>query len=144
MVSPREQAARFENVSVTLGGVQVLNNVIASIPRGGSTAIIGPNGAGKTTLILALFAHVPYEGRVHIPTLGDGRTPKIGYVPQKLVFDWGLPNREVVAEGTPEEVLTPKTLGSLFGLHMGIGRVQSVPAEKSERPDCHCEGDHHA
>ncbi|MCK5801992.1 MAG: metal ABC transporter ATP-binding protein, partial [Lentisphaeria bacterium] len=53
-------------------------------------------------------------------------------------------NRKVVAEGPPEAVLTPETLGSLFGLHMGIGRVQSMPADHHECSGNCCEGDHHA
>ncbi|MBF0245196.1 MAG: metal ABC transporter ATP-binding protein [Planctomycetes bacterium] len=36
-------------------------------------------------------------------------------------------NRRVVAEGTPHEVLTPETLTSLFGLHMGLTDARALP-----------------
>ena len=58
-------AVSFENVTVERGGVTILENVTASVPRGGCTAIIGPNGAGKTTLLLALLGEISYRGRIH-------------------------------------------------------------------------------
>ena len=45
-----EPAVVFEGVSVTLGGVSILDRVTASVPRGGCTSIVGPNGAGKSSL----------------------------------------------------------------------------------------------
>jgi zinc transport system ATP-binding protein len=51
----------FENVSVRIGGVSILDGVGASVPRGSWTAVVGPNGAGKTTLLLALLGQVPFS-----------------------------------------------------------------------------------
>ena len=84
-------AIAFEGVGVTLEGVSILDDVSASVPRGGSSAVVGPNGAGKTTLLLALLGSVPYRGRIRVETAGDGRAPRLGYVPQRLQFDRGLP-----------------------------------------------------
>jgi zinc transport system ATP-binding protein len=86
-----ETAIRFEDVSVELGGVSVLEGVTATVPRGGCTAIIGPNGAGKTTLLLALLGEVPYRGRIHTACRIRGGCSRIGYVPQRLALDRGLP-----------------------------------------------------
>jgi len=80
---------KFESVCVSLGGNRILDNVCARVPRGGCTAIVGPNGAGKTTLLLALIGEIPFEGRISLDT--PGQSPRIGYVPQRLQFDRGIP-----------------------------------------------------
>lgn len=85
-----ERALLFEGLSVHRGGIHILDAVDATVPMGSCTAIIGPNGAGKTTLLLALLQAVPYRGEVSFPGYG-GREPRIGYVPQHLAFDRGLP-----------------------------------------------------
>lgn len=87
----REAAVTFQNVTVNLGGVLILDSVSASAPRGGCAAIVGPNGAGKTTLLLALLGQVPFRGNIRIGDAPDGRRPRVGYVPQRLQFDRGLP-----------------------------------------------------
>jgi zinc transport system ATP-binding protein len=84
-------AVVFENVSVNLGGVPILDGVTATVPRGGRTAIVGPNGAGKTTLLLALLGEIPYQGHIHIAHHANGERLRIGYVPQRLTFDRGIP-----------------------------------------------------
>lgn len=81
-------AVVFEHLDVSLGGVRILEEVGASVPAGGWTAVVGPNGAGKTTLLLALLGEIPYAGRIRRASGGDLR---LGYVPQRLAFDRGLP-----------------------------------------------------
>jgi zinc transport system ATP-binding protein len=83
-------AVSFENVSVAIGGVRILESVNATVTRGSATAIIGPNGAGKTTLLLATLGQLPFTGRIRI--LDTPRGPaRLGYVPQRLDFDRGMP-----------------------------------------------------
>ena len=84
-------AVRFERLSVRLGGNLILDQVSASVPQGSCTAIIGPNGAGKTTLLLAFLGELAYSGKIHPAGAGKGRTLRIGYVPQRLQFDRGMP-----------------------------------------------------
>ncbi len=84
-------AVAFEDVSVRLDGVPILEGVTASAPRGGSTAVVGPNGAGKTTLLMALLRQAPFTGAIRIADGREGKEPRIGYVPQRLQFDRGLP-----------------------------------------------------
>ncbi|MDZ4199526.1 MAG: metal ABC transporter ATP-binding protein [Kiritimatiellia bacterium] len=81
----------FENVTVAMDGVILLDRVTARIPRGGCTAVIGPNGAGKTTLLLALLGELPFQGDIRISRAEDHRPLRIGYVPQRLPFDRGMP-----------------------------------------------------
>jgi zinc transport system ATP-binding protein len=87
---PNRAAVAFEDVTVVLGGNTILDHVTASVPRGSCTAIVGPNGAGKTTLLLALLKQLAYSGRIRITCDAEGH-PRIGYVPQRLQFDRGLP-----------------------------------------------------
>lgn len=85
-----ENAVVFADVSVRRGGLRILEEVRASVPAGGCTVVVGPNGAGKTTLILALIGAVPYQGRINLHG-PQGRELRLGYVPQRLTPDRGMP-----------------------------------------------------
>ena len=89
LYQPMDPAVRFEAVTVEREGITILDQVNAVVPKGSCTAIIGPNGAGKTTLLLALLGDIRYRGAIH--TAQNGAKPRIGYVPQRLSFDRGLP-----------------------------------------------------
>jgi ABC-type Mn2+/Zn2+ transport system ATPase subunit/ABC-type Mn2+/Zn2+ transport system permease subunit len=87
---------RLENISVRLGGRQILSDVGFAIREGEFAGIIGPNGAGKTTLLRVILGLQPAAGgRV----LVDGKS--VGYVPQKLLIDPDMPlrARDVVSLG---------------------------------------------
>lgn len=88
---PADAAVVFEDISVSLGGVDILEQVSAAVPRGGCTAVVGPNGAGKTTLLMTLLGEVPYQGHIHRTCRVDGGCSRIGYVPQRLMFDRDMP-----------------------------------------------------
>lgn len=89
-MSASANAAAFDNVSVIRGGVHILDNVTARVPAGGCTAIVGPNGAGKSTLLLTLLDEIAFSGTIACRNQA-GQRPRIGYVPQRLEFDRGLP-----------------------------------------------------
>ncbi|MFA6134017.1 MAG: metal ABC transporter ATP-binding protein [Phycisphaerae bacterium] len=91
MTSSAAAAVIFENVSVVREGVRILEGVSAAIPRGSATAIIGPNGAGKTTLLLALLGNLDYSGVIRVLAPREDRAVRLGYVPQRLEFDRGMP-----------------------------------------------------
>ncbi len=62
------RAIELAGVTVTLGGVRVLDTVTMAVERGEVVAIVGPNGAGKTTLLRLMAADLaPEQGSV---TLG--------------------------------------------------------------------------
>jgi zinc/manganese transport system ATP-binding protein len=94
---------RLENVTVRLGGREVLKDVSFGIRPGEFTGLIGPNGAGKTTLLRVTLGLQPVtSGEV----LLDGeprphRDSSIGYVPQKLAIEPDMPLRvrDVVSLG---------------------------------------------
>ena len=75
-----------KDLSVSLGGQKILENINFEVREGESLAIIGPNGAGKTVLFRALLGFIPYFGEiVWQPGI------RVGYVPQKIDFDRYLP-----------------------------------------------------
>ena len=79
----------FDQVSLTLGQTPILDHVSFNIRPGSVHALVGPNGGGKSSLIKTLLGQTPHQGRLSLewPT-----TPgTIGYVPQALEFDRGLP-----------------------------------------------------
>src|SRR5580693_5491734 len=94
---------RLQNVSVRLGGRDILCDVSFGIRPGQFTGLIGPNGAGKTTLLRIILGLQPItRGTV----LLDGapraaRDSSIGYVPQKLAIEPDVPLRvrDVVSLG---------------------------------------------
>ena len=67
---------RIENVSLTRGGAQILDDVSLTLPKGGLTALIGPNGAGKSSLLSLIARLLPLEtGRVSVDGLPVDATP---------------------------------------------------------------------
>lgn len=83
----------IKDIGVTLGRSEILKNVNIGINSGELLAIIGTNGAGKSTLLKALLGEIAYSGAI---SFMDGnkklsRKPVIGYVPQKLDFDYSSP-----------------------------------------------------
>jgi zinc/manganese transport system ATP-binding protein len=92
-----------ENLTVRLGGREVLTDVNFSIAPGQFTGLIGANGAGKTTLLRAILGLQPPSGG-SILVAGrprSRRNPLLGYVPQKFLLDADVPlrARDVVALG---------------------------------------------
>jgi iron complex transport system ATP-binding protein len=57
---------RFDNVSVSLSGREVVSNLSFEAHPGRLTAIIGPNGSGKTTTLRALAGERHYAGRIEL------------------------------------------------------------------------------
>ncbi|MBV4491951.1 metal ABC transporter ATP-binding protein [Pseudomonas oryzicola] len=79
----------FAGIDLTLGGTRILDQVSFSVAAGSVHAIVGPNGGGKSSLIKTLLGQMPHQGRLalHWPAGHE----VIGYVPQALEFDRGLP-----------------------------------------------------
>lgn len=79
----------FDNVSLTLGRTTILDRVSFDIRPGSVHALVGPNGGGKSSLIKTLLGQMPHQGRLSLTWPGEPGL--IGYVPQALEFDRGLP-----------------------------------------------------
>ncbi len=84
---------KLNNVSVRIGGDDILKDVTLHIHCGEMVALIGPNGAGKSTLLKAILGQREYEGIITFsaPGMRHRKMPRIGYVPQSPAFDPGDP-----------------------------------------------------
>jgi len=83
------QAIQTIDLSVSLGGKNILRDISIRIPHGGRVSIIGPNGAGKTTLLRVLAGLIrPSSGEIlvngHAASSLNSRdlARQIAYVPQ--------------------------------------------------------------
>jgi len=85
------EAIHIENVSLKLGGSQILGDVSLRVGRGESVAVIGSNGAGKTTLLKCLLGLLkPDSGTIKVngKLTSEYTRPELArqlaYVPQLL------------------------------------------------------------
>ncbi len=82
-------AIEFDQVSLTLGRTTILDRVAFQVQPGSVHALVGPNGGGKSSLIKTLLGQMPHQGQLRLQWPDAPGT--IGYVPQALEFDRGLP-----------------------------------------------------
>ena len=55
----------FDDVTMTVGSVTLLDRVTLALASGAPTVLLGPNGSGKTTLLrLAMGLAIPSRGRI--------------------------------------------------------------------------------
>jgi len=62
-----ERLLEIENLSVEVGGRQILKNVNLSVQAGYTNVLFGPNGSGKSTLLMTIMGFSGYkvtEGRI--------------------------------------------------------------------------------
>ena len=87
--APCGPSIAFDGIDLTLGRTHILDQVRFQVAAGSVHAIVGPNGGGKSSLIKTLLGQMPHQGRLTLTWPDDAQV--IGYVPQALEFDRGLP-----------------------------------------------------
>jgi zinc/manganese transport system ATP-binding protein len=106
------QVLALEEVSIRLGGRQILDRVAFTLDAGEFTGLIGSNGAGKTTLLrIVMGLRAPDAGTVRVGGRPlTRRARQIGYVPQKIQIEPDAPlrARDLVALGLDGERLGPR------------------------------------
>lgn len=113
----------FENVSTTIGGRAILDDVSFTVPEGGVTGFVGPNGAGKsTTMRVALGLATAQHGQALIDgrRYRDLRSP-LSEVGSLLDARWLMPtlrSRDVLDYAARTQGITPRSaeLLALVGL----------------------------
>ncbi len=88
------RALEVSNLTVAFEGQDrpAVESVSFKLEEGTIAVLIGPNGSGKSTVLKAILGLVPFAGTVEVfgrPV--EASYPKIGYVPQRLLFDPTLP-----------------------------------------------------
>jgi len=88
---------RLENISVSLGGIDILRGVSIEIARDRVVALVGRNGAGKTTTFKTIMGYYrPRSGEIYLEGYRITRLQPhqrarlgIGYVPEDMkIFPW--------------------------------------------------------
>jgi len=109
-----ETILKVSDLSVSLNGDRILDNINFSLKKGVTLAIVGPNGAGKTTLLRALLDRVDYKGEIKWSD-----TLRIGYVPQNVtVADVPVSVREFLGFKSDDEGRIEAAIASV-GLRKG-------------------------
>ena len=95
-----------ESLSVTLGGVDVLDNVDLRVERGVFLGLVGPNGAGKTTLMEVINGvQTPDSGTVRLDGDPIGRlssravSQRVATVPQDTHVGFSFRAEQIVEMG---------------------------------------------
>jgi ATP-binding cassette subfamily C protein len=118
-----ERGLAFEDVSMSHGSRQVLDDFSLTIPAGRIVTIVGPSGAGKTTIVdLLLGFHRPQRGEIRVDDVPleeidlSAWRGRVGYVPQEVLL-------------FHESVLTNLTLGSPeFGVEDARAALEAAGA----------------
>lgn len=95
-ITPDAPPLEVKNLSVSLAGHNIIDNISFTVPAGSTTAIIGPNGAGKSILLKSILRLIPKDsGEVKIFGINHDQyrkvAKKISYIPQKFHFDHDFP-----------------------------------------------------
>ncbi|MFC1842413.1 metal ABC transporter ATP-binding protein [Candidatus Dependentiae bacterium] len=94
-----KEIVKVKDLSVTLDGNRILENISFSVKEREVLIILGPNGAGKTMLLRTLLGLVKHTGTV------QWNTKKISYLPpQELI------NRQYLLPLTVQEFLSLKNI----------------------------------
>lgn len=86
MVGP---SISLQNVNLQYGENQILHAINHEFDAGQCHVVMGPNGGGKTSLLRSILGLTPFTGDINIHWAD--KKGKVGYVPQKAVFESSLP-----------------------------------------------------
>ncbi|HEV2896758.1 MAG TPA: heme ABC transporter ATP-binding protein [Pseudaminobacter sp.] len=111
------------DVSVSIGGKQIIANVDFEIRSGELAAIVGPNGSGKTTFLRAVSGDLSYSGAIRI----NGRDI-VALKPWQAAA-----MRAVLPQATA--LSFPFTVREIVKLGLTGGRSGALPGEDERLPD---------
>lgn len=107
LVPPGGLVIEIDNLSVSRGGVTVVEDINLQIKHGEFVGIVGPNGSGKTSTILAILGLIKSQkGSVKIygkPNIAKHFTGKVSWVSQSaanISKSTKVTVREIVSLGT--------------------------------------------
>lgn len=107
---------RVRNLSVRIGGQQILSNVSFDAASRDVIGLIGPNGTGKSTLLKAILGFVASTGEIEIfgsrKLSARERARKVCYVPQDRDIAWPLTVHNIVSLGRTPFLASTKLSGA--------------------------------
>lgn len=116
------------DVSISLGGLQILDKVHLTAQRGEITGVIGPNGAGKTTLFNIVSGFMkPSSGSVKF----NGKE-LIGRAPEQITRD-GLTRTFQKVRGLPQMTVRDNVLVGALNRHLTVGDARDIVEPILER-----------
>ncbi|MDE0803565.1 MAG: ABC transporter ATP-binding protein [Acidimicrobiales bacterium] len=92
----RPPAISWTDLSVRLGGTEVVRDLTLDVPAGTWMSLIGPNGAGKTTLVRTLSGALHHRGSIEVDARDvhglsvRERAQALAVVPQHPVIPPGM------------------------------------------------------
>ncbi|QGY38756.1 ATP-binding cassette domain-containing protein [Pseudodesulfovibrio cashew] len=88
-----EPAVFIKDVTLSLGGVPILEDVSLTVEHGDFMAVLGPNGGGKSTLLKLMLGLLKADrGTVKVLGLPPGEAGgRIGYLPQYTYVSTSFP-----------------------------------------------------
>ncbi|MGR5169556.1 metal ABC transporter ATP-binding protein [Vibrio owensii] len=81
----------LDRVSLQYGDNLILQDIQTQFEAGQCHVIMGPNGGGKTSLLRSVLGLTPFTGDISVHWPDSKHAAKIGYVPQKAMFEASLP-----------------------------------------------------
>ncbi|ADU63668.1 MAG: ABC transporter ATP-binding protein [Pseudodesulfovibrio sp.] len=117
-----EHVIEIHGLTLSFGGVPVLENVDLAVERGDFLAVLGPNGGGKSTLLKVMLGLLkPDSGTVRVLGASVGEAGgRIGYLPQHTH----------VSGSFPISVLDAVRMGMVSP---GLGRIAGFGGGRDER-----------
>jgi zinc transport system ATP-binding protein len=121
-----ETLIEAKNISKSIQGRRIINDVSIIIEKKKIVTLIGPNGSGKSTLAKILLGIEDPDGGA----VKRARNLRVGYMPQKLHIDEVLPiTVERFLKLQSDSKLKTKDLSQLVEL-AAIGRIMGFPVQK--------------
>jgi zinc transport system ATP-binding protein len=137
------KVVEIENLTVSYENILALDNITFSVEEKDFLGIIGPNGAGKTTLFSCMLGLTTnYQGTIKFfgSDIKKSRQylHKIGYVPQKPVFEKNFPAtiEEVVGMGLGQDQTKDKidiALQKVWLHELGKRRIGDLSGGQQQR-----------
>ena len=130
-----------DNLSVELGGTEILSAVSFAVDAGELVGLVGPNGAGKTTLLRAIQGVIePSQGSVTVAGHAVGRLSarergrRIASVPQETGLSFSFTVEQAVAMGRNPHIGRFGTADEVDRRQIQRAIKQTNLAEFADRP----------